>query len=296
MIDRKRNRHLFLWYVPGSEKAREFRFTPLVFRSLVIAGGVLLIALILGGVFYTSLVRRSLDYKRLQADNKRLRHEVARVDVVQAELIQLQKFAHQVKRSLTEGSDLERIMEANEAVQDDDGGRMPKLQESWVPGGYLDGTRFALPPSEHQGSESDLSNIRQPLFWPLEGFVTREFQLSPIDPIRSHSGIDIAVPRGTPVRSVASGMVIAADWTPRLGNRVIIDHGGGNISVYGHNEMLLVYPRERVYAGMPIALAGNSGISTAPHLHLEIWVDGQAVDPRAILPNQGDDENGEKSG
>ncbi|GBE29194.1 murein hydrolase activator EnvC precursor [bacterium BMS3Bbin04] len=129
--------------------------------------------------------------------------------------------------------------------------------------------------------------------WPLDGIITRGFEFSQIDPEDSHKGIDLAAPRGTPVRSIASGTVISADWTPRYGNRVMVDHGGGMISVYGHNELLLVDAGDRVDSGSPIALSGNSGISTAPHLHLEIWLNGRAVDPRALLPQRGEhDEEG----
>jgi len=239
-------------------------------------------------IFYGVLVRQAIDRRRLLADNRRLRREVARVEQIEGELKQLQQFGKRVQRSLTEGTDLERIMEASEAIQVTSQPKPIAMDESWASGGIYD---MSEPMSPAFGLFNDAPvkpTYRYPILWPVEGFITRGFEVSPIDPLRGHAGLDIAVPRGTPVRAIADGVVLVADWTPRLGHRIIIDHGGGIISIYGHNEMPLVYQRERVKAGIPLALSGNSGISTAPHLHLEIWVNGQVVDPLSLLPQRGD--------
>lgn len=122
-----------------------------------------------------------------------------------------------------------------------------------------------------------------PTATPVRGFVTRSFL--PAKPPRwiAHNGIDIAVREGTPVLAAADGLIIFSDWTYRYGNLIAISHRSGFTSFYGHNQILFVRPGERVHQGQPIALVGNSGISTAPHLHFEIWQDGSPVDPTTLL-------------
>ncbi|MCB2199927.1 M23 family metallopeptidase [bacterium] len=279
-----RRKHHLLWYPPGDGRAREYYVSPALFGFLLGAGVFLLVALVLGVLFYANLSERALERDQLLEENQHLRAEVGRVQRIESQLRELQRFSEQVKRSLTEGADLERILEAGEAVEEE----LPSGQEDkpWIPVDVsLDSLDDALEfmPKVQKGQELTL-----PDRWPVEGFLTRKYESAPIDPGLSHAGIDIAVPRGTPIRAVAAGTVVAADWTPRYGNRVILDHGASLMTLYGHNELLLVRPGDRIQAGTPIALSGNSGISTAPHLHFEVRVNGRAVDPLALLPKRGE--------
>ena len=98
-----------------------------------------------------------------------------------------------------------------------------------------------------------------------------------------HRGIDIAAPRGTLVRAAAEGIVVFAGYTYDLGNLLILYHGAGFFTYYGHNQRLLLNRNAVVKKGDPIALVGNSGISSAPHLHFEIWKDGTPLDPKEYL-------------
>lgn len=116
--------------------------------------------------------------------------------------------------------------------------------------------------------------------WPLEGTVSSGF--GPRNG-RMHEGIDIAAPHGSPVRSVAAGRVIYADWAGSYGLLVKIDHGGGIETRYAHNSRITVKPGERVSAGQVIARVGSTGRSTGAHLHFEVRVNGEAVDPRQWL-------------
>jgi murein DD-endopeptidase MepM/ murein hydrolase activator NlpD len=122
-----------------------------------------------------------------------------------------------------------------------------------------------------------------PTATPVRGFVTRPFIASGSPQRISHYGLDIAAREGTPVLAAADGLVLFADWTYRYGNLVVITHRSGYTSFYGHNQVLFVRTGERVRQGQPIALLGNSGVSTAPHLHFEIWRDGSPVDPATLL-------------
>lgn len=121
-----------------------------------------------------------------------------------------------------------------------------------------------------------------PSVWPLteRGFVTRE-HLGRIP--GQHPGIDIAVAEGTYVRASASGQVTEAGADEVYGNYVRLEHPDGYETVYGHASELFVSPNDEVRRGQVIALSGNTGTSTAPHLHFEVWKDGEPIDPRALI-------------
>lgn len=106
---------------------------------------------------------------------------------------------------------------------------------------------------------------------------------------RLHAGVDLAVPLGTPVHSMNSGTVVLARWYAGYGYAVIIDHGGGVETLYGHNSSLLVTEGQTVDAGERISLAGNTGYSFGPHIHLEVHLNGEAVNPTPWLQEHGVD-------
>jgi len=119
-----------------------------------------------------------------------------------------------------------------------------------------------------------------PVIMPTEGYVTRTF-----NPNQRHFGIDIAGKVGTPVYAAAEGYVIFAGWTNEDGNLIILSHAGGFLTFYKHNQTLLRPANSFVKRGEPIALLGNSGRSSGPHLHFEIWKDGAPVDPARYVMN-----------
>lgn len=102
----------------------------------------------------------------------------------------------------------------------------------------------------------------------------------PITKKRSmHTGTDIPAPTGTKVLAAGSGVVIMAGWYGAYGNAVIIDHGGGYTSLYGHNSRLAVSNGDTVAAGDTIAYVGSTGWSTGPHSHFEVRINGEPTDP-----------------
>jgi len=128
-----------------------------------------------------------------------------------------------------------------------------------------------------------LDNV--PSLAPVKGLITQGFDagISELFTDR-HKGIDIACREGTPILSAASGWVVFSGWSLGLGNTVIISHGSGYATVYGHNSINLVRNRQSVERGQRIALSGNSGYSSGPHLHFEILRNGQALDPSLYIP------------
>ncbi len=123
-----------------------------------------------------------------------------------------------------------------------------------------------------------------PSFWPVRGFITKEFNSSvgEGDP-RHHLGVDIAVQRGEPVRASANGYVVETGWDGIFGYFVKLDHGNGLKTLYGHNERIVVKKGERITRGQTIAYSGNSGRSSAPHLHFEVIRNNAKVDPLEYL-------------
>ncbi len=98
-----------------------------------------------------------------------------------------------------------------------------------------------------------------------------------------HKGLDIAAPEGSPVRAIRNGRVIFSGYKEGYGNLVVIEHGGGLITRYGHNRRNLVKEGDSVKAGDVIAEVGSTGLSTGPHLHLEVLEAGKPVDPERFL-------------
>lgn len=122
--------------------------------------------------------------------------------------------------------------------------------------------------------------------WPTSGPITSPFgyRIHPIFGTQIyHSGIDIGVDTGTPIMAADSGVVVEADWLGGYGYAVVIDHGNGLSTLYGHNSELAVSSGQSVQQGQVIAYAGSTGYSTGPHCHFEVRVDGSPVDPMGYL-------------
>lgn len=127
--------------------------------------------------------------------------------------------------------------------------------------------------------ENEKSSADFTLFPPVNGNITSEYS-----PNEKHFGIDIAVPKDTPVKAAASGTVILAEWTAETGHVIIVEHGNKLLTVYKHNAALTKQQGERVKSGEVIATAGSTGeLSTGPHLHFELWRDGYPTDPSKFI-------------
>lgn len=123
---------------------------------------------------------------------------------------------------------------------------------------------------------------------PLTGRISSEFgnRFHPIDKkTKFHSGLDIAVPRGTPISAAADGVVTFAGKKGGYGTVVILEHADGRTTFYAHCDKLLVEKGDTVSAGFEIAKAGSTGKSTGPHLHFEVRENGKPIDPLKFLSN-----------
>lgn len=122
-------------------------------------------------------------------------------------------------------------------------------------------------------------NINFSLFPPVKGSISESYSIED-----RHYAVDIVVPRNAPIKSVADGRVIFAEWTAETGYVMIIEHSYGLLSAYKHNASLTKAQGDMVRAGEVIAMAGSTGeLTTGPHLHFELWNEGNPVNPSEYI-------------
>lgn len=124
------------------------------------------------------------------------------------------------------------------------------------------------------------SSIGSVLFFvPLKGVVTNEF-----NPAQAHFGVDVVAKQNEAIKAVLDGTVILSNWTIETGYTIAIQHQENIVSVYKHNSALLKKTGDFVKAGDPVAIIGESGeLSSGPHLHFELWNDGNPVNPKDYI-------------
>ncbi|MDH5751153.1 MAG: M23 family metallopeptidase [Deltaproteobacteria bacterium] len=137
----------------------------------------------------------------------------------------------------------------------------------------------------HLSDRKDLIE-RTPYRWPVKGFLTSTFGPR-TDPFtgqqRMHPGLDIAAQKSTPITAPADGIVTFSGVDPSLGNMMVLDHGYGVITRYGHNDVNLVREGQRVKRGDTIGMVGTTGRSTGPHLHYEVLINDVAINPLKLI-------------
>jgi murein DD-endopeptidase MepM/ murein hydrolase activator NlpD len=132
-----------------------------------------------------------------------------------------------------------------------------------------------------RGKSEQTGGVVLPVIMPTTGYLSRGF-----DPNQRHFGMDIAGKTGTPINAGADGYVIFSGWNNEDGYVLIISHAGGFLTYYKHNQSLLKSANSFVKRGEPVALMGNSGVtSSGPHLHFEVWKEGVPVDPQVYIVN-----------
>ena len=139
---------------------------------------------------------------------------------------------------------------------------------------------------QHNSGSDQIVHGNGTFIWPCNGPITSPFgyRTHPIfGTTIYHSGIDIGVDYNTPIHAADGGTVILAGWCGGYGNAVIIDHGNGLQTLYGHNTSVAVSEGQTVSQGQVIAYSGSTGYSTGPHCHFEVRRNGEAVDPMGYL-------------
>jgi len=172
-------------------------------------------------------------------------------------------------------NELERLKEVDRMVQKALGTDMVESKN---------GNKGLVKPKDNKPIDLDLIyNI--PSILPVEGILTQQMIEKFDNFSKKHLGIDIAVPEGTPVLASASGQVIFSGMTEKFGNLVVLFHGNEYFTYYGHNASIDAKLHDFVSIRDTIARSGNTGKSSGPHLHFEIWKNGEAVNPLSFFPN-----------
>jgi len=289
-MKKKRSRRISVLLIPDDNaEPYNFRLSWPLAKLLMGAAIVLTIHVILGAVFYWRYFQVHSENKELERSNSQLLEDNKRVYQLSAEMDRMSKEQAKllsllgVDPNAKGGLSLSSILPGNSAMM------AAKID---VPAAAVLGGREAAKPVKVPSAVTFTTRRREndsryaknmPTLLPAQGVITTEFSRSKDFPFRSHLGIDIAGKRGSIVFAAGDGQVVFASWTYLWGNLIIIHHGENIFSYYGHNDRLLTHDRAVVKKGDPVALLGNSGVSSGPHLHFEIWQDGVAIDPRQVL-------------
>jgi murein DD-endopeptidase MepM/ murein hydrolase activator NlpD len=257
------------------------------YKSLAwIIGSILVLVLVAAGALtgYLQILWKSTQLEKLEADFHRVRdqNKVLEIDKLKNErqMKQLEGVAQTVSAAYgltTPTSDDLRPM-------DDDNNSTASLRESIQEFNILKAASFSH--IYHHYAHQFQTKV-QPSIWPVNGVVRSSFGRRS-DPFSGesavHSGVDLSAAIGTPVKVTADGVVeIVTTAGGRYGHLVVVDHGGGLLTYYGHLSQFIVVPGQEVRRGETIALSGATGRVTGPHLHYEIRIHGTPVNPYNYL-------------
>ena len=238
----------------GDADPRRLRLPGWLYRAALAFLALVVIAPILYVVIFYDVLSRAADAHRLSAENDTLRHYQAKIEVLQQSLLESRKQVSNIAAM----AGLDSTMLAGLYAQSDS--ILPPQPRS-----RPQGLTRTLPPT---------STIPDAL--PVTGWISQEFSDVPG---KRHDGLDLVVPEGTTVRSTAFGAVSFAGTDPTYGQMIVVHNNDSIETVYGHNSQLLVQVGDTIFAGQQIALSGNTGKSSAPHVHYEIRIHGTPVNP-----------------
>ena len=257
-------------HADGDLESKQYRIPRLALVAGKWGAGAIAVSVVLFFAFAGPISRNAARVPGLEREVARLRVENSRV----------QQLASALNRAEANYQELRQVLGLKAPLPATrSGGTVARTTELTAP--MRAGAIRATLPGTTQRFETSASI---PSHWPLDvqGFVTRG-QVRPGVVDESHPGIDIAVPLGTPVRASGGGSVSAAGYDADYGLFVLLRHPSGYETMYGHLSRLLAAEGDEVQAGQVIGLSGNSGRSTAPHLHFEIRRDDKSIDPLDLV-------------
>lgn len=273
-----------------------------------IAGGLGLVALValIATFHYFQVARDAAENRILRDENLALKTELKsireRIDHIGSTLDRVERFDQKL-RAITLLSDPQRNLAMGPTEPDPGSGissptdnQFTRLAQTESPkqlSGRLDklsaeATRQEQSLQELQAYFQDQKQLlaSTPSIWPARGWVTSDFgqRLDPYTADRvMHAGLDIAAPHGKEVTAPSDGVVVFAGLDAGYGNVLVIDHGYGIKTRYGHLSKILVKAGDHIKRGQPVAAVGNTGRSTGPHLHYEVRVNGIPQNPRKFI-------------
>jgi len=276
---KKRKRNVSILFVSDDKNEPVgIKLSAGVFRIVLVGIALVFLLIIFGAVYYFKVLGILADYDNMKERIKQFEIYKKMVYRIEKKFESIENTDQQIRKLFGEKTYNQKNIES---VENKDEGK--KESAKFV----SDDVNFFLDENYNKTNigKVSVSSRYIPYLIPAEGFITKDFQKDDFLIEKSHTGIDIVAKEGTVIRCVANGVVIFSNWTYEGGNTIIVDHLNGFISFYKHNKRLLVGERMFVKRGQPIALMGNSGVSSGTHLHFEIWKNGMPVDPKDYIIN-----------
>lgn len=255
------------------QQLRSVRFTKTTFIITIICSIVLICATIYSLIAFTP-IRTFIPGYPDETTKRTAIHNALKADSLERVIVKWELYSENLRRVL-EGeavpSSIDSLMNISrntiESTKDDS---IIKLQDSLLRKNVREEEMFELADRNRRSLPIEGMHF----FTPLKGIVTQGYDAT------IHPFVDIAAAEGTVVNAIADGTVIYTGWSDETGYTIQIQHDADIISIYKHNEKLIKNVGDKVKAGSPIALVGNTGsLSTGPHLHFELWYKGECMDP-----------------
>jgi murein DD-endopeptidase MepM/ murein hydrolase activator NlpD len=280
-------RHSTIIIVPHAHgKVFKVQISPAVLRTLVLFGIAIAVLSIVSIAASGTFLHQRAIYRAVQAENRQLKKSNQR----------LAETVSQVQARLTQFEQRTKTLAIAAGVADLFSNNTPSAPVGVGSGGPLD--RLSATPEtlvrrqeqldqqlakvERKLSEEALMLSHTPVVAPVVGVITDGYGPR-LDPVTRrpafHDGLDISVAIGTVVSAPADGVVVFANRDSGYGRMIKINHGYGYTTIYGHLEKFLVKEGSKVSRGQPIGRVGMSGRTTGPHLHYEVWKDGEKQNP-----------------
>jgi murein DD-endopeptidase MepM/ murein hydrolase activator NlpD len=294
--------------VPEHDQAvRRYRVESKRVRQLLAGGVVVVAVLAVAAVHYTHLLYRASENRALRDENVALQAQLKgfreRIEHMASTLERVERFDQKL-RAVTLLSDPQRNLALGPTAMETKGTPPGNSASEFTATNVSPESPKTLAAKletlsgEASRSEQSLEQLQTyfleqksllastPSVWPAKGWITSDFGTR-TDPYTAervmHEGLDIAAPHGKDVTAPADGTVIFAGLEGSYGNVLVIDHGYGVKTRYGHLSKVAVHPGDHVHRGDTIGAVGNTGRSTGPHLHYEVRVNGLPENPRKFI-------------
>ncbi|PTX60455.1 murein DD-endopeptidase MepM/ murein hydrolase activator NlpD [Kordia periserrulae] len=257
------------------EERISFKLTRLNVFVLVAFSAILLIVLTTFLIAFTSLREYIPGYSSTALKQKAINLN-EKIDSLQQVVRRDSVYLHSIRNVLTGEIKSENInkdsLYKSFEIDPEDVNLAPSKQDSLLREEVAQEDKYNL-------FETATAKVNFKLFPPVKGDITQKYNSK-----EKHFAVDVVVPKDTPVKATADGMVIFSEWTAATGYVIIIEHPNNLISVYKHNASLTKQQGDLVTAGEVIARVGNTGeLTTGPHLHFELWSEGYSIDPESFI-------------
>jgi len=255
------------------------RFSSRSIKIPVVAAAFFCVLACVGAVFSVSLTIQAFDYYRMKSEYTRMSENFNEMESTMASLKQSES---QFRKLFSLGSRKE-ILKNVDSSNEDGSIDVDALKKE------ITASMNAVEEIKKYLAKEQNVFFASPSGWPAVGNISSGFGMREHPRFggrKLHTGIDITMPKGTPLHATADGVVSYSDRSGGNGNIVVIEHGHGLTTVYAHNSKNIVKAGQAVKRGDVIALSGSTGISTGPHLHYEVWRNGQSINPAPFLESK----------